>query len=71
VIDSEALLIASKIKKLDAEAYRPEWTPKNPSITQRDSSAPASREKDAEKRFHSWDLQEKAIRKAQAVISPK
>lgn len=70
-IDPEAGLIAKKIKDADDEAYRARMDAEDIfDQAEKQLSTSLARE-GCRKAIHSWDLHEKAIRKAEAVIRPK
>ena len=71
VIDPEATLIARKIKETDDEAYRARMDAEEAfDEAERQLSTRLARE-GCKKAIHSWDLHEKAIRKAESLIRPK
>lgn len=70
-IDPEATLIASKSKEIDDEAYRARMDAEEAfDQAERQLSTRLARE-GCRKAIHSWDLHEKAIRKAEGLIRPK
>jgi hypothetical protein len=71
VSNQEVMLIAKKLKESDDEAYRARMDAEETfDKAERQLSTSLARE-GCRKAIHSWDLHEKAIRKAQAVISQK
>ena len=71
VNDPEATLIAKKIKETDDEAYRARMDAEETfDLAERQLSTALARD-GCRKAIASWDLHEKAIRKAEAVIRPK
>lgn len=69
-IDSEAKVIAKKIKDADDEVYRSRMDAERTfDEAERRLSTSLARE-GCRKALHGWDLHEKAIRKAEAVIRP-
>jgi len=70
-VDSEALLIAKKLKAADDEAYRARMRAEDTfDEAERKLSTTLARE-GCRKAIDGWDLHEKAIRKAEAVLHPK
>jgi hypothetical protein len=71
VSNPEAMLIAKKLKESDDEAYRARMDAEETfDKAEKQLSTSLARE-GCRKAIHSWDLHEKAIRKAEAVISQK
>lgn len=71
VSNQEAMLIAKKLKESDDEAYRARMDAEETfDKAEKQLSTSLARE-GCRKAIQSWDLHEKAIRKAQAVISQK
>jgi hypothetical protein len=71
VSNQEAMLIAKKLKESDDEAYRARMDAEETfDKAEKQLSTSLARE-GCRKAIHSWDLHERAIRKAQAVISQK
>ncbi|HEY3618890.1 MAG TPA: hypothetical protein VGK96_18935 [Candidatus Sulfotelmatobacter sp.] len=71
VSNQEAMLIAKKLKESDDEAYRARMdTEETFDKAEKQLSTSLARE-GCRKAIHCWDLHEKAIRKAEAVISQK
>jgi hypothetical protein len=71
VSHQEAMLIAKKLKESDDEAYRARMDAEATfDKAEKQLSTSLARE-GCLKAIHSWDLHEKAIRKAEAVISQK
>lgn len=70
-IDPETTLVAKKIKEADDAAYRARMDAEETfDQAERQLSTTLARE-GCRKAIHSWDLHEKAIHKAEAVIRPK
>jgi hypothetical protein len=71
VISTDATLTAQKMKESDDEAYRARMDAEEAfDQAERQLSTRLARE-GCRKAIHSWDLHERAIRKAEAVIRPK
>ena len=71
VNDPEAMLVAKKVKETDDEAYRARMDAEETfDEAERQLSTSLARE-GCRKAIHSWDLHEKAIRRAETVIRPK
>jgi hypothetical protein len=71
VSNQEAMLIAKKLKESDDEAYRARMDAEETfDKAEKQLSTSLARE-GCRKAIHCWDLHEKAIRKAEAVISQK
>jgi len=69
--DAEATLIASKSKEIDDQAYRARMDAEDTfDEAERKLSTSLARE-GCRKAIYSWDLHEKAIRKAENLIRPK
>jgi len=69
-LDSDAKLIAKKVKEADDEAYRARQDAENTfDEAERQMSTSLARE-GCRKAIHGWELHEKAIQKAEAVIRP-
>ena len=69
-LDSDAKLIAKKVKEADDEAYRARQDAENTfDEAERQLSTSLARE-GCRKAIHGWELHEKAIQKAEAVIRP-
>jgi hypothetical protein len=67
----EATLIAKKVKEADDEAYRARMDAEE-AFDQAEKQLSTSLARDGcRKAIHSWELHEKAIRKAETVIRPK
>jgi hypothetical protein len=67
----EATLIAKKVKEADDEAYRARMDAEEAfDQAEKQLSTSLARE-GCRKAIHSWELHEKAIRKAETVIRPK
>jgi len=67
----EAMLIANKLKESDDEAYRARMDAEETFDKAEKQLSTALAREGCRKAIHSWDLHEKAIRKAEAVISQK
>ncbi len=67
----EATLIAKKVKEADDEAYRARMDAEETfDQAEKQLSTSLARE-GCRKAIHSWELHEKAIRKAESVIRPE
>ena len=71
VIDPDATLLAKKIKESDDEAYRARMDAEETFDKAEKQLSTALAREGCRKAIHSWDLHEKAIRKAESVIRPK
>jgi hypothetical protein len=68
VMDAEMILIAKKIKEADDEAHRARMDAEETfDVAEKQLSTAVARE-GCRKAIHSWELHEKAIRKAEALI---
>lgn len=71
VTDPQALLIAKKVKEADDEAYRARMDAEETfDEAEKKLSTTLARE-GCRKAIHSWELHEKAIRKAECLIPPE
>jgi len=71
VIDPQALLIAKKVKEADDEAYRARMDAEETFDEAEKKLSTALAREGCRKAIHSWELHEKAIRKAEALIPPQ
>jgi len=71
LIDPQALLIAKKVKEADDEAYRARMDAEETFDEAEKKLSTALAREGCRKAIHSWELHEKAIRKAEALIPPR
>ncbi len=71
LIDPQALLIAKKVKEADDEAYRARMDAEETFDEAEKKLSTALAREGCRKAIHSWELHEKAIRKAEALIPPQ
>lgn len=71
LIDPHATLIARKVKEADAEAYRARMDAEETFDEAEKKISTALAREGCRKAIHSWELHEKAIRKAEALLPPQ
>jgi len=71
LIDPQAILIAKKVKEADNEAYRARMDAEETFDEAEKKLSTALAREGCRKAVHSWELHEKAIRKAEALIPPQ
>lgn len=71
LIDQQALLIAKKVKEADEEAYRARMDAEETFDEAEKKLSTALAREGCRKAIQSWELHEKAIRKAETVIQAK
>lgn len=71
LIDPHATLIAKKVKEADAEAYRARMDAEETFDEAEKKLSTALAREGCRKAIHSWELHEKAIRKAEALLPPQ
>jgi len=71
LIDPQALLIAKKVKEADEEAYRARMVAEETFDEAEKKLSTALAREGCRQAIHSWELHEKAIRKAEALIPPQ
>jgi len=71
VIDQQALLAAKKVKEADDQAYRARMDAEETFDEAEKKLSTALAREGCRKAIHSWELHEKAIRKAEALIPPQ
>lgn len=71
LIDPQAILIAKKVKEADAEAYRARMDAEETFDEAEKKLSTALAREGCRKAIHSWELHERAIRKAEALLPPK
>jgi hypothetical protein len=71
LIDPQAMLIAKKVKEADDEAYRARMDAEKTFDEAEKKLSTALAREGCRKAIHSWELHEKAIRKAEALLPPK